>query len=167
MVDLVVTTEFLYHRWLANSRRPKHNHAQRLKTKNREINNPKRERQREREREREMKGKDPNIPRGGSNKNKTPIGLASDDVKKPSNSWQRGKLVLNKDCFPYKSMLGEKSLAGRRSLFFRREVWKVLTTLSQLSSSHIKRFRGSDKCGAVFRSIDDSQHAFAWGADFV
>ena len=51
-----------------------------------------------------------------------PIGLASDDVRKPSNAWQRGKLVLNKDCVPYKSMLGEKSLAVRSSLFFRREV---------------------------------------------
>ena len=26
--------------------------------------------------------------------------LASDDVKKPTNAWQRGKLVLNKDCVP-------------------------------------------------------------------
>ena len=82
-------------------------------------------------------------------------GLASDDVRKPSNAWQRGKLVLNKDCVPYKSMLGGKSFAVRSSLFFRREVWTVLTTLSQLCASHIKRFRHSDKCGAVFRSIDD------------
>ena len=35
------------------------------------------------------------------------IELASDDVKKLSNAWQRGKLVLNKDSAPYKSMLGE------------------------------------------------------------
>ena len=38
------------------------------------------------------------------------IGLASDDVTKLSNAWQRGKLVLNKGSVPYKSMLGEKSL---------------------------------------------------------
>ena len=41
------------------------------------------------------------------------IELASDDVTKLSNSWQRGKLVLNKDSAPCKSMLGEKSLTGR------------------------------------------------------
>ena len=35
------------------------------------------------------------------------IGLASDDVTKLSNAWQRGKLVLNKVRPPYKSMLGE------------------------------------------------------------
>ena len=91
------------------------------------------------------------------------IGLASDDVRKPSNAWQRGKLVLNKDCVPYKSMLGEKSLAVRSSLFFRRKVWKVLTTLSQLCASHIKRFRRSDKWGAVFRSIDDFPACFCMG----
>ena len=33
-----------------------------------------------------------------------------------------GKLVLNKDSAPYKSMVGEKSAAGRSSLFFRGEV---------------------------------------------
>ena len=37
------------------------------------------------------------------------IGLASDDVTKHRNAWQRGKLVLNKDRAPYKSMLCEKS----------------------------------------------------------
>ena len=91
------------------------------------------------------------------------IGLASDDVRKPSNAWQRGKLVLNKDCVPYKSMLGEKSFAVRSSLFFRREVWTALTTLSQLCASHIKRFRRSDKWGAVFRSIDDFPAWFCMG----
>ena len=60
-------------------------------------------------------------------------------------------------------MLGEKSLAVRSSLFFRREVWKVLTTLSQLCASHIKRFRRSDKWGAVFRSIDDFPACFCMG----
>ena len=91
------------------------------------------------------------------------IGLASDDVRKPSNAWQRGKLVLNKDCVPYKSMLGEKSFAVRSSLFFRREIWTALTTLSQLCASHIKRFRRSDKWGAVFRSIDDFPAWFCMG----
>ena len=76
------------------------------------------------------------------------IGLASDDVTKLSNAWQRRKLVLNKGSVPYKSMLGEKSLAGRSSLF-------LLTTSSQLSVSHFKRYWRSDKSGAVFRSIDD------------
>ena len=60
-------------------------------------------------------------------------------------------------------MLGEKSLAVRSSLFFRGEVWKVLTTLSQLCASHIKRFRRSDKWGAVFRSIDDFPACFCMG----
>ena len=71
--------------------------------------------------------------------------------------------ILNKDCVPYKSMLGDKSLAGRSSLFFRREIWKVLTTLSQLSASHIKRFWGSDKYGAVFWSIDNFPACFCMG----
>ena len=92
------------------------------------------------------------------------IGLASDDVTKLSNAWQRGKLVLNKDSVPCKSMLGEKSLAGWSSLFLHREVWTVLASLPQLSASHFKRYRGSDKCGAVFRSIDGLQHAFVWGS---
>ena len=50
------------------------------------------------------------------------IGLASDDVTKLSNAWQRRKLVLNKGTVPYKSMLGEKSLTGRSSFFLPREV---------------------------------------------
>ena len=91
------------------------------------------------------------------------IGLASDEVKKLSNAWQRGKLVLNKDSAPHKSMLGKKSLTGRSSLFLRGEVWTVLTTSSQLSVSHSKRYRGSDKCGAVFRSIDNLQACFCMG----
>ena len=54
-------------------------------------------------------------------KNESHAGLASDDVTKLSNTWQRGKLVLNKGTgsVPYKSMLGEKSLAGRSSVFLR------------------------------------------------
>ena len=67
------------------------------------------------------------------------IGLASDDVRKLSNAWQRGKLVLNKGSAPYKSMQGEKSLTWRSSLFLRREVRTVLTTPSLLSASHFKR----------------------------
>ena len=67
------------------------------------------------------------------------IGLASDDVRKLSNAWQRGKLVLNKGSAPYKSMLGEKSLTRRSSLFLRREVRTVLSTPSLLSASHFKR----------------------------
>ena len=88
------------------------------------------------------------------------IGLASDDVTKLSNAWQRGKLVLNKDSAPYKGMLGGKSLPGRSSLFLLGEIGTVLTAPSRLSASHFKRSRRSDKCGAVFRSIDDLPACF-------
>ena len=91
------------------------------------------------------------------------IGLASDGVTNLSNVWQRGKLVLNKDSAPYKSMLGENTLTGRSSLFLRGEVWTVLTTRSQVSVSHFKRYRGSDKCRAVFQSIDDLPACFCAG----
>ena len=91
------------------------------------------------------------------------IGLASDDVRKLSNTWQRGKLVLNKGSAPYKSMQGEKSLTWRSSLFLRREVRTVLTTPSLLSAVHFQRWWGSDKCGAVFRSIDDLPACFCMG----
>ena len=96
-------------------------------------------------------------------KPKGTIGLASDDVRKLSNAWQRGKLVLNKGSAPYKSMLGEKSLTWRSSLFLRREVRTVLTTPSLLSAAHFKRWWGSDKCGAVFRSIDALPACFCMG----
>ena len=69
-------------------------------------------------------------------------------------------MVLNKDSSPYKSMLGEKSLGGRRSLFLREKVGTVLTTPSKLSESHFNRSRWSDKCGAVFRTIDDLPACF-------
>ena len=82
----------------------------------------------------------PRAPSLSINVSKTvAIGLASDDVRKLSNAWQRGKLVLNKGSAPYKSMLGEKSLTCRSFLFLRREVRTVLTTPSQLSASHFKR----------------------------
>ena len=83
--------------------------------------------------------------------------------QKLSNAWQRGKLVLYKGGVPYKSMLGVKSLTWRSSLFFRKEVRTVLTTPSQLRASHFKSYRGSDKCGAVFRSIDDLPACFCMG----
>ena len=92
-----------------------------------------------------------------------PIGLASDDVTKLSNAWQRGKLVLNKGSVTYKSMLGEKSLTWRSSLFLRGKVRTVLATPSLLSASHFKIYWGSDKCGAVFRSIDDLPACFCMG----
>ena len=91
------------------------------------------------------------------------LGLASDDVTKLSNALQRGKLVLIKGSVPYKSMLGEKSLTWRSSLFLPREVRTVFTTPSQLSASHFKRYWGSDKCGAVFQSIDDLPACFCMG----
>ena len=78
-----------------------------------------------------------------------------------TNAWQWGKLVQNKDSAPYKRMLGGRSLTGRRSLFLRGEVGTVLATHSQLSASHFKRRWVSDKCGALFRSIDDLP-AFFW-----
>ena len=90
------------------------------------------------------------------------IGLASDDVRKLSNAWQRGKLVLNKGSAPYKSMLGEKSLTWRSSLFLRRGVRTVWTAPSLLRASHFKRYWGSDKCG-VFQSIDDLPACFCMG----
>ena len=39
----------------------------------------------------------------------------------------------------------------------------VLATPSLLSASHFKRYWGSDKCGAVFRSIDDLPACFCMG----
>ena len=94
-------------------------------------------------------------------KRKKSIGLASDDVTKLSNAWQREKLVLNKGSAPYKSMLGEKSLTWQSSSFLRREVRTVLAAPSQLSASHFKRYWGSDKSGFVFfRPIDDLPACF-------
>ena len=66
-------------------------------------------------------------------------------------------------CPMQKSMLGEKSLTWRGSLFLRREVRTVLTTPSLLSASHSKRYWGSDKCEAVFRSFDDLSACFCTG----
>ena len=40
---------------------------------------------------------------------------------------------------------------------------KILATSSQLCASHSKRYRGSDKCGAVFRSIDNLSACFCMG----
>ena len=60
-------------------------------------------------------------------------------------------------------MLGEKSHSGRSALFLRREVGTVLTTSSQLSASHFKRYGGSDKYGPVYRSIDDLPACFCMG----
>ena len=60
-------------------------------------------------------------------------------------------------------MLGETPLTGRSFLFLRWEVRKVLTILSQLSASLVKRYRGSDKCEAVFRSIDRLPACFCIG----
>ena len=92
----------------------------------------------------------------------TAIGLASDDVKKLSNAWQQGKLVLNKDRAPYKSMLGEKSLfTGWSSLFLCGEVGTVLTTSSQLSASHgSKDIEDWTSAGSFFGRSTISQHAF-------
>ena len=60
-------------------------------------------------------------------------------------------------------MLGEKSLAGRSSLFLHREARTVLATPSLPGASHFKKYWGSDKCGAVFRSIDDLPACFCMG----
>ena len=93
--------------------------------------------------------------------------LASDDVAKLSNAWQRGKLVLNKESVPYKSMLGEKSLTWRSSLFLLREVRTVLATPSLLSASHFKRYWDWTSSGPFFGRSTISQHAFVWDAIFV
>ena len=58
-----------------------------------------------------MKIKKKNQKKGWSNvppKLLACIGLASDDVTKLSNPWQRGKLVLNKESVPYKKHAGKK-----------------------------------------------------------
>ena len=87
-------------------------------------------------------------------------GLASDDVTGLSIAWQRGKLVRNKDSAPYKSMLGEKSLNGRSSLFLREEVRTVLTTPSQLIVRHISKDLGyRTSAGPFFGRSTLSQHA--------
>ena len=61
------------------------------------------------------------------------IGLASDDVTKQSDAWQRGKLVLNKDCIPsYKSMLGERRslVEGLYSFVKKSErFWQLFNSL--------------------------------------
>ena len=93
----------------------------------------------------------------GSNDQIDAIGLASDDVTKHSNVWQRWKLVLNKDSVPYKSMLGEKSVIRRSSLFFRGEVWKVLTALSQLRASHVRDIGDRTSAGLFFSGSTVSQ----------
>ena len=92
------------------------------------------------------------------------IGLTGDDVTLHSNMWQQ-------DGAPYKSMLQDKSLTGWSSLFLRRVVWKILTTLSHLSVSYFNRNQGLDKCAAVFRSCRSwstvSRHALLWDTIFI
>ena len=95
------------------------------------------------------------------------IGLASDDVTKLSNAWQRGKLVLNKVSGPYKSMLGEKSLTWRSSLFLRGEVRMVLQLLHSLVPHVSKDFWDRTSAGPFFGRSTVSQHAFVWDAVFV
>ena len=86
--------------------------------------------------------------------------LASDDVTKLRKAWQRGKLLLNKGSVPDKACW-EKSLSlGEASYSFvdwSERFWQLL------SASHFKRYWGSDKCVAVFRSIDDLQACFCMG----
>ena len=77
-------------------------------------------------------------------------GLASDDITKHSNAWQRGKLVLNKESVPYKSMLGEKSLTGRSSFFFCREVWKVWQVFHSLVCHMSRDIRDWTRAGPFF-----------------
>ena len=96
------------------------------------------------------------------------IGLASDDVAKLSNAWQRGKLVLNKGsahtkaCWEKVSHLAKLFISSQRGSngfdnFFT----------GYISASHFKGYWGSDKCGAVFRSIDDFSACFVWDAIVV
>ena len=95
------------------------------------------------------------------------IGLASDDVRKLSNAWQRGKSVLNKGSAPYKSMLGEKSLSWRSSIFFierSERFWQLLHCLVR----HISKDSGDRTSAGPFSGRSTiSQHAFVWDDIFV
>ena len=63
-------------------------------------------------------------------------------------------------------MLREKITRRVEALYssnVSRDVWKVLTALSQLGGSHFNRYWGSDKCEAVFRSINRLPACFCMG----
>ena len=90
------------------------------------------------------------------------MGLASEEVTKQSNAWQRGKLVLNKDRATYKSMLRGKSLI-HEVLF---PSWRGLNGFDNSFTAWCVTFQkisGIDKCGAIFRSIDDLPAYFCMG----
>ena len=82
------------------------------------------------------------------------IGLASDDVTKLSNAWQRGKLVLNKGSVPYKSMPGEKSLAG---MDYKLLVFTYRCTHSLTSTLLTNEFSVLGQSNARTRSITRGQ----------
>ena len=80
-------------------------------------------------------------------------GLTSDNVKKPNNAWQRGKLVLNKDCVPYKACWKtSRSLVEALYSFVERykRFWRLFHSLVR----HISRDWGSDKCARGRFSVD-------------
>ena len=96
------------------------------------------------------------------------IGLASDDVRKLSNAWQRGKLVLNKLAAPHTKACWEKSLSLGEALYFFVErserFWQLLHCLVH----HISKDSG-DRTSAepFFGRSTIFQHAFVWDAIFV
>ena len=80
-------------------------------------------------------------------KRKGSIGLASDDVTKLRNAWQRGKLVLNKVSAPYKSMLGKSLSLGEALYFFVERSERFLQLLHSLVRHISKDFGDQTSAG--------------------
>ena len=77
------------------------------------------------------------------------IWLGSDDVNKHSNAWQQRKVSHWAKLF----IPSWRGLNGFDNSF----------TAYIISASHFKKYRGSDKCVAVFRLIDDLTACFCMG----
>ena len=102
-------------------------------------------------------------------KSMSAIGLASDDVTKLSNAWQRGTLVLNKGSNPYKKCW-EKSLSLGKALYFFAERSKKFWQLLHSFVCHISKDIAAGNrtsAGLFFGRSTISQHAFVWDAIFV
>ena len=98
---------------------------------------------------------------------KDTLGLASDDVTKHSNAWQRKNLVLNKDSAPYKCMRGESPSLGEALYSFlerSERFWQLLHSLVRPISEDL-----GDRTSAepFFDRSPISQNAFVWDAIFV
>ena len=105
--------------------------------------------------------------RGEHDKEDWAIGLASDDVTKLGNAWQRGKLVLNKVGAPYKSMLGKSLSLGDALYLFVERSERVLQLLHSLVRHISKDFGDWTSAGPFFGRSTISQHAYVWDAIFV